>query len=96
MLNEIHGDTDWKTSLRSFNNDEFYPFDKTGDVAELKVATLCMMGEQQELEVSSTVRYKQLNSNINISVIPFVGHLVHRDQPDLFTQTLHTFIRNVK
>ena len=95
ILNEIHGDTDWKTSLRSFNNDNFYPFDKTGDVADLKVPTLCMMGEQQELEVSSTVKYKQLNSNINISIIPFAGHLVHRDQPELYTQTLHTFIKNV-
>lgn len=96
ILNEIHGDTDWKNSLRSFNNDNFYPFDKTGDVTDLKVPTLCMMGEQQELEVSSTVKYKQLNSNINISIIPFAGHLVHRDQPELYTQILLTFIKNVQ
>jgi esterase len=94
ILNEMHGENDWKTLLQSFNNDDFYPFDKTGDVADLKVPTLCMVGEQQELEVSAAVTYKQLNSRIKIAVVPFAGHLVHREQPELYSQTLYTFIEN--
>lgn len=94
FLNEIHGENDWKALLRSFNHDDFYPFDKTGDVVSLEVPALCMVGEQQELEVSAAVLYKQLNSTINISVVPFAGHLVHRNQPDLYSQILYTFIEN--
>ncbi|MDX8363387.1 alpha/beta hydrolase [Cytobacillus sp. IB215316] len=93
-LNEIHGENDWKSLLQSFNDDDFYPFDKTGDVSNIKTPTLCIVGEKQDLEVSSALTYKQFNSNINISVIPFAGHLVHREQPDLYSLTLHTFINN--
>lgn len=95
FLNEIHGENDWKTLLRSFNHADFYPFDKTGDVATLKIPTLCMVGEQQNLEVSAAATYKLLNAHINMSIIPFAGHLVHREQPDLYTQTLYTFLKNI-
>lgn len=94
ILNEIHGENDWKKLLRSFNNDDFYPFDKTGNVGSLRVPTLCLVGEKQELEVSAAASYKQLNSHINISVIPLAGHLVHRDQPELYSQVLSAFIEN--
>ncbi|MFD2045293.1 alpha/beta fold hydrolase [Ornithinibacillus salinisoli] len=94
FLNEIHGKNDWKTLLQSFNDDDFYPFDKTGDVSSLNIPTLCIVGEKQKLEVSAAITYKRLNSNINISVVPFAGHLVHRDQPDLYSQILGTFLSN--
>ncbi len=89
FLNEIHGENDWKTLLYSFNEDGFYPFDETGDVSNIRLPTLCIVGEKQNLEVSAAITYKQLNSNINIS-----GHLVHREQPFLYSQTLHTFLKN--
>ncbi|TYS58112.1 alpha/beta hydrolase [Sutcliffiella horikoshii] len=94
FLNEIHGENNWKSLLHSFNEDGFYPFDETGDVSNIKIPTLCIVGEKQNLEVSAAITYKQLNSNINISVIPFAGHLVHREQPDLYSQTLHTFLKS--
>lgn len=93
-LNEIHGESDWKALLRFMAADDFYPFEQTGHVSALQVPALCLVGEQQELEVSAAVTYKQLNSNIHISVIPFAGHLVHRDQPDLYSKILHTFIKD--
>lgn len=92
FLNEIHGENDWKTLIESFNHDDYYPFDRTSDVAHLKVPALCMVGEQQELEISAAVTYKQLNPDISITVIPYAGHLVHREQPDLYASVLHTFI----
>lgn len=95
ILNEIHGDNDWKALLRSFNGKDFYPFDKTGEVAGLKVPALCIVGEQQDLEVSAAVTYKQLNASINIAVVPLAGHLVHRDQPGLYSEILHTFINGI-
>lgn len=92
FLNKIHEENDWKRLLRSFNHDDFYPFDHTGDVAGLNVPTLCMVGEQQTLEVSAAITYKQLNADINIAVIPFAGHLVHREQPELYSQILYTWV----
>lgn len=94
-LNEIHGENDWKALLRFMAADNFYPFEHTGNVSELKVPALCLVGDQQELEVSAAVTYKKLNPNIHIGVIPFAGHLVHRDQPDLYSQILHTFIKDI-
>ncbi|MGD7053399.1 alpha/beta fold hydrolase [Sutcliffiella horikoshii] len=96
FLNEIHGENDWKALLQSFNNEDFYPFDKTGDVSDLEIPILCIVGEEQEVEVSAAITYKQLNPNINISVIPFAGHLVHREQPDLYSLTLCTFLQGKK
>ena len=95
FLNEIHGENDWKLLLRSFNEDAFYPFDETGDVSNIKNPTLCIVGEKENQEVSAALTYKKLNPKINISILPFAGHLVHRDQPDLYSQTLHTFLKNI-
>ncbi|KAB2331909.1 alpha/beta fold hydrolase [Bacillus mesophilum] len=92
-LNEIHGDNDWKSLLRFMAEDDFYPFEHTGNVSALQMPTLYTVGEQQEQEVSAAITYKQLNPNIHISVIPFAGHLVHREQPNLYSQILHTFIK---
>lgn len=82
--------------LCSFNEEGFCPSDKTGDVADLKVPALCIVGEQQELEVAATVTYKQLNASINIAVVPLAGHLVHRDQPELYSEILYTFIKDIE
>ena len=95
ILDEIHGNNDWKALLRSFQDDDFYPFDETGDVSNLAVPALCMVGEVEKNEISAAVTYKQLNSDIHFSIIPFAGHLVHRDQPELYSQTLHTFIESL-
>ncbi|SDN77932.1 alpha/beta fold hydrolase [Alkalicoccus daliensis] len=91
-LNKIHGSNDWKTLLRSFNDEDFYPFDQLKEAALIDLPALCLTGEEQELEVSSAVAFKQLNPHIRISVIPFAGHLVHRDQPDLYSRMLEYFL----
>ncbi len=54
---------------------------KTGDVANLQIPTLCIVGGDSEDEVTAATTFKQLNKNIHIAVIPFAGHLVHNDQP---------------
>lgn len=77
FLDKIHGEDNWKTLFQAFNKEDFYPYDKTGDVSSLETPTLCIVGEEQHSEVSAAINYKQLNSDIKISVIPFAGHLVH-------------------
>ncbi|GEN44624.1 alpha/beta fold hydrolase [Alkalibacillus haloalkaliphilus] len=95
-LNEIHEDNDWKTLLKSFSDEDFYPFEQTGEVSQLAMPTLYMVGEQQDLEVSAAITYKQFNPKIHTSVIPLAGHLVHREQPDLYSRTLYAFIKEIE
>ena len=95
IMDEIHGKNDWKALLRSFQEDDYYPFNETGDVSDLRVPTLCLFGEAEENERSAAMAYKQLKPDIHVSIIPFAGHLVHRDQPDLYSQTLYTFIESL-
>lgn len=95
ILDEMHGENDWKALLRSFQEDDFYPFNETGDLSELSVPTLCLFGEAEENERLAAMAYKQLKPDIHVSIIPFAGHLVHRDQPDLYSQTLYTFIESL-
>ena len=93
-LNQMHGNNDWRELLKSFNSDEFYPFHETGELSDVTAPILCMVGEREELEVEAAITYKKLHTNMQIAVIPFAGHLVHRDQPDLYIRTLSTFIQH--
>lgn len=96
QLNQMHGKNDWKTMLRSWNQPGWYPFHETGNISELAVPALCIVGGTLEDEFSAAISFKQLNPAIHIAIIPFAGHLVHREQPTLYTQMLHTFIETLK
>jgi pimeloyl-ACP methyl ester carboxylesterase len=87
---------DWKALLKSFNSDDFYPFHETGELSDVTAPILCMVGEGEEIEVEAAVTYKKLHANAQIAVIPFAGHLVHRDQPDLYTRTLSALLEHSK
>lgn len=92
VLDEMHGENDWRELLQMFNHKDFYPHEQTGDVAGLSIPTLYMVGEEQDLEVSAANTYKELNPDIHIAVLPFAGHLVHREQPALYSQLLLNFM----
>lgn len=93
FLNDIHGNNDWKALLHSFQAEDFYPFEEIGDVGNLTVPTICLVGEKQSIEVSAAVTFQEKNPKIHMAVIPFAGHLVHREQPDLYSQTLESFLK---
>ncbi|WP_137789138.1 alpha/beta hydrolase [Bacillus sp. E(2018)] len=93
-LNQMHENNDWRALLKSFNSNDFYPFHETGDLSGVKAPILCMVGEKEELEVEAALVYKRLHTNTHISVIPFAGHLIHRDQPELYARILFTFIQS--
>ncbi|MDR2993461.1 MAG: alpha/beta hydrolase, partial [Bacillus cereus] len=43
-MNQIHEKSDWKALLESWQVKDWYPFDETGNVANLQVPTLCIAG----------------------------------------------------
>ena len=55
-----------------------------------------MVGGTEEQEISAALSFNQLNPAIHISIIPFSEHLVHREQPELYSLTLHTFLKPLK
>ena len=95
-MNQIHEKSDWKALLESWQVKDWYPFDETGDVASLQVPTLCIAGGDSEDEVTAATTFKQLNGNIHIAVIPFAGHLVHNDQPKIYSDILSNFLQNAQ
>ncbi|WP_433958148.1 alpha/beta fold hydrolase [Cytobacillus horneckiae] len=94
-LNQIHGDNDWISLLRSFHEQD-YPFHETGDVKEIQLPTMCIAGGDVDREFEAALKYKELNQRINMAIIPFAGHLVHRDQPQIYSSTLEAFLKQVE
>ncbi|TXR84846.1 MULTISPECIES: alpha/beta fold hydrolase [Bacillus cereus group] len=95
-MNQIHEKSDWKALLESWQVKDWYPYDKTGEVANLQIPTLCIVGGDSEDEVTAATTFKQLNKNIHIAVIPFAGHLVHSDQPKIYSNILSNFLQNAQ
>ena len=95
MLDEIHGTSDWRALLTSWNKPDWYPFDETGDVVDLAVPALCLVGGGSADEFAAAEAYKRLNRDLHISILPFAGHLVHREQPELYAHTLNTFLNSL-
>ncbi|MFJ8238829.1 alpha/beta fold hydrolase [Bacillus tropicus] len=95
-MNQIHEKSDWKALLESWQVKDWYPYDETGEVATLQIPTLCIVGGDSEDEVTAATTFKQLNKNIHIAVIPFAGHLVHSDQPKIYSNILSNFLQNAQ
>ncbi len=95
-MNQIHEKSDWKALLESWQVKDWYPYDETGEVVNLQIPTLCIVGGDSEDEVTAATTFKQLNKNIHIAVIPFAGHLVHSDQPKIYSNILSNFLQNAQ
>lgn len=92
-MNQMHGENDWRAMLASWHQEDFYPFEETGSVEELSIPAMCLVGGESSLEFEAAGCYRKRNEAIQISVIPFAGHLVHRDQPRLYSETLYVFLQ---
>ncbi|WP_404469808.1 hypothetical protein [Sutcliffiella horikoshii] len=54
--------------------------------------TLFMVGEENANETKVATIIGRSNKQIHISVIPFAGHLVHSEQPEVYNQILNGFL----
>ncbi|EOV9527247.1 alpha/beta fold hydrolase [Bacillus cytotoxicus] len=95
-MNQIHVNSDWKALIESWNEEDWYPFSETREVSSLQVPSLCIVGGESKAEVTAAMIFKELNPAIHIAVIPFASHLVHRDQPDVYSNILSKFLQSVK
>ncbi|SES90845.1 Pimeloyl-ACP methyl ester carboxylesterase [Oceanobacillus limi] len=94
-FNAIH-DGDWKELLHSTQNTDWYPFDETADLSMLNMPILFIVGEQNEHETIGTITYPKTNENIHVSIIPFAGHVVHLDQPEMYNKIVEGFFQHAE
>ncbi|WP_421385305.1 alpha/beta fold hydrolase [Bacillus salacetis] len=91
---QLH-ESDWKQFIYMGEDEKWYPFDETSDLSHLSSPTLILVGEGNELETAGTLIYPKMNDKVHVSIIPFASHLVHLEQPELYTQVLEVFIKRV-
>ena len=95
ILTELHTDNDWKALLTSFNSTDFYPFEQLALVRTLVMPLLCIMGDELLREVEAAAEFKGLQPAMQLAILPSAGHLVHRDQPELYSLLIEKFLREI-
>ncbi|MGG0177533.1 alpha/beta fold hydrolase, partial [Gottfriedia acidiceleris] len=58
----------------------------------LEMPILFMVGEGNLHEIKGAITYPNVGNDVHVSVIPFASHLVHIDQPEIYTNILEQFI----
>lgn len=93
-FNQLHN-TNWREFIYLARDEGWYPFDQTRDLSDLHMPILYMVGEDNPHEVRSASVYGDL-PNVHVAVIPFAGHLVHQEQPELYTKILNMFLNHLE
>jgi pimeloyl-ACP methyl ester carboxylesterase len=93
-FNSIH-DSNWREFLMQSINEDWYPFNLTMDLSALKCPTLYIVGEDKKHEIEGASIYAIQNKHIHVAVVPYAGHLVHSEQPEVYTAILNLFINKV-
>ncbi|WP_404461238.1 alpha/beta fold hydrolase [Sutcliffiella horikoshii] len=91
-FDQLHGNG-WREFIHLSAEEDSYPFEETSNLGELKMPTLFMVGEKNANEVKGAIIVPLSNMYIHVSVIPFAGHLVHSEQPEVYNQILNGFLR---
>ena len=87
--------SDWKQFLYMGQNEEWYPFDETKDLDDVNCPVLYIVGEGNKDETKGAIVYPLMKENVHVSIIPFAAHLIHSDQPEIYTKVLDLFINKV-
>ncbi|MFJ9464875.1 alpha/beta fold hydrolase [Viridibacillus arvi] len=94
-FNSIHT-SDWLQMIYLVRDVNWYPFEITRELAYLNCPTLHLAGEGQINEVKGAINYAQKNKNIHPAIIPFAAHLVHNEQPEVYTILMEQFLTKIK
>lgn len=85
---------DWRKLLKLTEKPDWYPFEETADLSALNFPILYIVGENNPRETAGTLKYPETNKNVHVSIIPFAGHTVHLDQPEIYNSIVDKFIFN--
>lgn len=94
---QLHVKNDWKKFVSLVIEADWYPHQLVSDLSKLsEIPTLILAGEQVGPEVKGISYYKEKYKHIHVAILPFAGHLIHRDQPDLFNKIIAQFLKNLE
>ncbi|RCW76942.1 alpha/beta fold hydrolase [Saliterribacillus persicus] len=94
FFNNLHK-SNWKESLEIAKDENWYPFEITKDLEDITSPILFMVGEGNKTETKGALFYPSIKDDVHVSIIPFASHLVHSEQPDIYTKILEKFINKV-
>ncbi len=92
-FDELHS-SDWKQFIYMGEDENWYPFEETNNVKGLSLPILLMVGEGNKYETAGTRIYPEMNKQVHVSIIPFASHLVHSEQPQIYSLILEEFIKS--
>ncbi|WP_027963995.1 alpha/beta fold hydrolase [Halalkalibacillus halophilus] len=87
--------SDWRQFLEMVKDENWYPFEETKDLDGIISPVLYIVGEGNKEETKGTLLYPLLKDDVHVSIIPFASHLVHLEQPDLYSRILEKFITEI-
>ncbi|KHE72710.1 alpha/beta fold hydrolase [Halobacillus sp. BBL2006] len=90
-FNQLHN-TNWREFIYLARNEEWYPFEHTMSLSDVCVPILFLAGENNPHEVKGASVYGE-SDHVHVGLLPFAGHLVHQDQPELYTKIVGQFIK---
>lgn len=87
--------SNWRQLLEIVQDENWYPFKETEDLSGITSPILYMVGEGLEAEKKGTLYYPTIKDDVHVSIIPFSSHLVHFEQPEIYTKILEEFVGNM-
>lgn len=93
-FDNIHN-SDWRQALEVVKDENWYPFEETKDLDGINSPILYIVGEGKKAEVKGALLYRSMKDDVHVSIIPFASHLVHSEQPVIYTKILDGFINEV-
>ncbi|WP_075618015.1 alpha/beta fold hydrolase [Paenisporosarcina indica] len=93
-FNQLHS-SDWRQFLYIGRDEDWYPFNETKNLDGILSPILYMVGEGNKGETIGAILYPQMKENVHVSIIPFASHLVHSEQPEIYTKVLDVFLQKI-
>ena len=90
----LHG-AGWDRFITMGRNEQWYPFHETSDLTGIAAPVLVMAGEGNSTESISAIDYGREQENVHVAILPFGSHLIHAEQPELYSKTLELFLKNI-
>ncbi|MED1865386.1 alpha/beta hydrolase [Fictibacillus nanhaiensis] len=90
-FNSLHGEG-WKQFIYMGRNVDWYPFKETSELKMMNLPILFVVGEGNVNETKGAIIYPKLNKHVRVSIIPFAAHLVHSEQPEIYSKILGVFL----
>ncbi|OZU87134.1 alpha/beta hydrolase [Virgibacillus indicus] len=88
--------SNWREILEISNHTDWYPFHETEDLSTLNMPVLFIVGEGSSIETTGAITYPKSNKNIHVSIIPFAGHNVHLEQPEIHNKIVENFLSEIE